>query len=131
LCGSLQMPPLAEEWSWREKTEVSLAPLSYLGWFKLLKSNPKQFSFLSFPFLSFPFLSFSFLFFSLFFRYFLHLHFKCYPESPLYPLHALLPYPPTPTSWPWRSPVQGHIIFTRPRASTPNNGLLGHPLLHT
>jgi hypothetical protein len=39
-------------------------------------------------------------FFCLFFliRYFLHLHFKCYPKVP----HALppLPYSPTPTSWP-------------------------------
>jgi hypothetical protein len=25
-----------------------------------------------------------------------------------------LPYPPTPTSWPWRSPVLGHIKFARP-----------------
>jgi hypothetical protein len=24
-----------------------------------------------------------------------------------------LPYPPTPTSWPWRSPVLGHIKFER------------------
>jgi hypothetical protein len=44
-------------------------------------------------------------FFSQFFiRYFLYLHFKCYPESPLYPPSARLPYPPIPTSWPWRSP---------------------------
>ena len=49
------------------------------------------------------------------FRYFLHLHFKCYLESPLYPpLSALLPYPPTQTSWPWHSPVLGHIKFARP-----------------
>jgi hypothetical protein len=33
-------------------------------------------------------------------RYFLHLHFKCYPESPLYPSHAMLPNPPTPAFWP-------------------------------
>jgi hypothetical protein len=50
-----------------------------------------------------------------FIRYFLHLHFKCYPKSPLYPPPALLPYPPTPTSWPWLSPVLGHIKFARPR----------------
>ena len=37
----------------------------------------------------------------IFIRYFLHLHFKCYPERPLYPSHALLPNPPTPASWPW------------------------------
>jgi hypothetical protein len=35
-----------------------------------------------------------------FIRYFLHLHFKSYPKSPLYPPPALLPYPLTPTSWP-------------------------------
>jgi hypothetical protein len=34
----------------------------------------------------------------LFIRYFLHLHFKCYPKSPLYSPPALLPNPPTPTS---------------------------------
>ena len=39
-----------------------------------------------------------------------HLHFKCYPESPL--CH---PYSPTPTSWPWHSPVLGHIKFVRLR----------------
>ena len=57
-----------------------------------------------------------------FIRYFLHLHFKCYPKSPLYPPPALLPYLPTPTSWPWHSPVLGHIIFTRPRAFHPIDG---------
>jgi len=46
----------------------------------------------------------SFFFFKIFIRYFLHLHFKCYPKSPLYLPPALLPYPPTPTSWPWHSP---------------------------
>jgi hypothetical protein len=51
-------------------------------------------------------------------------------ESPLYPPPTLLPNPPTPASWPWHSPVLGHIIFARPRASPPNDGLLGHPLLH-
>jgi hypothetical protein len=65
-----------------------------------------------------------------FIRVFLHLHFKCYPEISLYPLLALLPNPPTPTSWPWRSPVLEHIIFERPRASPPNDDLLGHLLLH-
>jgi hypothetical protein len=29
--------------------------------------------------------------------------------------HPLLPYPPTPTSWPWCSPVLGHIKFARLR----------------
>jgi hypothetical protein len=50
-------------------------------------------------------------------------------KSPI-PSPALLSNPPTPTSWPWHSPVLGHIIFTRPRASPPNNGRLGHLLLH-
>ena len=37
------------------------------------------------------------------------------PKVP-YTLPApLLPYPPTPTSWPWHSPVLGHIKFARPR----------------
>ena len=43
---------------------------------------------------------------------------------------TLLPYPPTPTSWPWHSSVLGHIKFARPRASLPNDGRLGHLLLH-
>jgi hypothetical protein len=65
-----------------------------------------------------------------FIRYFLHLQFKCYPESPLYFTPGLFPNSPTPTSWPWHSPVLGHIIFARPRASPPNDGRLGHLLLH-
>ena len=28
---------------------------------------------------------------------------------------AQLPYLTTPTSWPWRSPVVGHIEFAKPR----------------
>jgi hypothetical protein len=67
---------------------------------------------------------------SFFFRYFLYLHFKCYPESPPYPLPALLPYPPTPTSWPWCSPVLGHIKFARPRGLFSQYGWLGQLLLH-
>jgi hypothetical protein len=63
-------------------------------------------------------------------RYFLHLHFKCYPKCPLYPSLALFPNPPTPVSWPWHFPVLGHMIFKRPRASLSNGGRLGHPLLH-
>ena len=65
-------------------------------------------------------------FFSFFIRYFLHLHFKCYP---LYP-------PPNPAPQPTHScflvlafpctVYVGHIIFARPRASPPTDGLLGH-----
>ena len=39
-----------------------------------------------------------------------------FPVSPLktpYPL-PLLTNPPTPTSWPWHSPVLGHIKFACP-----------------
>jgi hypothetical protein len=59
-----------------------------------------------------------------------HLHFKCYPKSPLYPPPTLLPYPLTPTSWPWHSPVLGHIKFARPRGLSSSDGRLGHLLLH-
>ena len=68
--------------------------------------------------------------FFFFFRYFLHLHFRCYPEIPLYTSTTLLPNLSTPTSWPWHSSVLGHIIFTRRRASPSIDGLLDHPLLH-
>jgi hypothetical protein len=47
---------------------------------------------------------------SFFIRYFLHLHFKCYSKSPLYPAPILLPNWPTPGSWPWHSPVLGDMI---------------------
>ena len=67
---------------------------------------------------------------SFFIRYFLHLHFKCYPKSPLYTPPAPFANPPTPASWPWHIAVLGHIIFTRPRVSPPTDGLLGHHLLH-
>ena len=50
--------------------------------------------------------------------------------KPPYPSPALLPSPPTPTSWPWCSPVLGHMIFARPRASPPIDGQLGHLLIH-
>jgi hypothetical protein len=43
---------------------------------------------------------------------------------------SLLPNPPTPTSWPWHSPILGPRIFARPRASPSTDGWLGHPLLH-
>jgi hypothetical protein len=40
--------------------------------------------------------------------YFPHLHFQCYPKSPPYP--SPNPYPPTPTFWPWHSPVLGRSL---------------------
>jgi hypothetical protein len=81
-----------------------LFPFLNLGWFC---------SFPSRVWLCFPVILF---FFKLFFkiRYFLHLHFKCYPKSPPRPSAPLL-YPPTPTSWPWCSPILRHIKFARPR----------------
>jgi hypothetical protein len=62
--------------------------------------------------------------------YFLHLHFRSYSESPLYLPPALLTNPTSPASWPWHSPVLGHMIFAKPRASSATDGQLGHPLLH-
>jgi hypothetical protein len=53
------------------------------------------------------------------------------PKAPYtLPPPALLLNPPTPTSWPWHSPVLGYMIFTISRASPPIDGRLGHPLLH-
>ena len=72
-----------------------------------------------------------------FFRYFLYLHFKCYPLSyfppqkdpyPL-PLH-LLPNLPTPTSWPRHAPILGNRTFTGPRTSPPIDDQLSHPMIH-
>jgi hypothetical protein len=57
-------------------------------------------------------LNFLFFFNFILIRYFLRLHFQCYPESPPY-APPQLPYPPTPTSWPWGSPVLRHIKFAR------------------
>jgi hypothetical protein len=51
------------------------------------------------------------------------------PNSPI-PSPALLPYPLTPTSWPWHSPVLGHIKLLDQGASLPSDGRLGHLLLH-
>jgi hypothetical protein len=51
-------------------------------------------------------------------------------KSPIPSTPALLPNPPTSTSWPWHSPVLVHIIFARPRASPPNDSQLDHLLLH-
>jgi hypothetical protein len=70
------------------------------------------------------------LFFLIFFiRYFLHLHFKCYPKRPPYPPPSLLPYslpllgPGVPLYW-------GIYSLLDQWASLPNDGRLGHLLLH-
>jgi hypothetical protein len=55
--------------------------------------------------------SIQYFFYFILIRYFLHLYFQWYPQSPPYP-HS--PTPPIPTSWPWHSPVLRHIKFTRP-----------------
>ena len=68
--------------------------------------------------------------FFLIIRYFLYIHFKCYPKSSLYPPPTRLPYPPTPTSWPWHSPVLGHIKFASPMGLLCSDGRLGHLLIH-
>jgi hypothetical protein len=50
--------------------------------------------------------------------------------KPLYPPPALLPNPPIPASWPWHSPLLGHMILAIPKNSSPIDGQPGHPLLH-
>ena len=72
-----------------------------------------------------------------FIRYFLYLHFKCYPLSWFpsgkltvpSPLHLLTNVPTTPF-WLWHSPTIGHRAFTGPRASPPIDVKQGHPRLH-
>ena len=51
------------------------------------------------------------------------------PKPPI-PFTHPAPNPPTPAYWPRHSSVSGHMIFTRPRASPPIDGQLGHPLIH-
>jgi hypothetical protein len=46
------------------------------------------------------------------------------------PSHTLLPNTPIHTSWPWHSPVLGHMIFAKQRASHPNDSQIDHLLLH-
>ena len=78
----------------------------------------------------FLFLMIDFFIKAFFIRYFLHLHFKCYPQIPLFHSPASLPNPPISASWPWHSPVLGHMIFAIPRTSPHIDGQLGHFLLH-
>jgi hypothetical protein len=56
--------------------------------------------------------------FSLFSNFLLDIFFIYISNVILKVPHTLCPplsYPPTPTSWPWCSPVLGHIKFARPR----------------
>ena len=49
------------------------------------------------------------------------------PKPPI-PSPTLFPNLPTSPSLIWHSPVLGHMIFERPRASPPTDGRLGHPI---
>jgi hypothetical protein len=78
----------------------------------------------------------AFLFFA---KYFLYLHFKCYPLSwlphwkPLNRIHSpfhLLINTSTPTSWPWHSPTLGQRAFTGRKVSPPTDDWLDQLLLH-
>ena len=77
-----------------------------------------------------------FYFLNIFIRYFLYLHFKCYPLSEFL-LWKSCPPPPPSASQPthshsrsWHSTLLGHITFTGIRCSLPIDGQLGHSLLH-
>ena len=70
-------------------------------------------------------------------RYFLYLHFKCYPlswsphwKAPIPFFHPLLTNSPTPTSLSCYSPTLGHWALTGPRASPPIDVQQSHPLFH-
>jgi hypothetical protein len=68
--------------------------------------------------------------FIIFIRYFLHLHFQCYPKSPPY-----LPPTDSPTHTlrllsPRNSPVLRHIKFVRPMGPSFPLFRLGHLLIH-
>jgi hypothetical protein len=79
---------------------------------------------------SFMFFCFCFISHFLLGIFFLYIS-NAIPKDPYtLPPPALLLNPPTTASLHWHSPVLGHMIFTRPRASPPIDGLLGHPLLH-
>ena len=101
---SSQYPPGPSQypsWSSQYPPEV-LHPFSYRN----------VYYFLSFDVLVYLSLFFSFVFFQFFITYFSQLHFQFYPKSPPYPPPT--PLPTTPTFWPWRSPVLGHIKFASP-----------------
>jgi hypothetical protein len=117
-----------------------LNSLSYLGliWQFILYFRNSSFFDKNILINFFVFLRQSFnLIHSFFIRYFLYLHFKCYPLSwfpllkpPISSSLSLLPNPPTPASRSWHSPTLEHRTFTGPRASPPTDDWLGYPLLH-
>jgi hypothetical protein len=79
----------------------------------------------------------TFLFFFCFIRYFLYLHFKCYPlswfpfkKTPIPSPSPWLTNPLTPASWPWNAPLLGHGTFTGQRAFPPIDNRSGDPLIH-
>jgi hypothetical protein len=51
-------------------------------------------------------------------------------ENPLSPPLPSAPQPTHSHSWFWHSPILGHRACTGPRASTPIDDQVGHPLLH-
>jgi hypothetical protein len=70
----------------------------------------------------FSFFFSSFLFLIIFIRYFLYLHFKCYPPFLVSPPKISIPSSPAPQlthtrSQSWHSPILGHRTFTCLRAS--------------
>jgi hypothetical protein len=52
------------------------------------------------------------------------------PQNPLSIHPSLAPQPTHSHSWPWYSPILVYRTFTGPRASSPIDDQLGHPLLH-
>jgi hypothetical protein len=74
----------------------------------------------------------------LFFYYYLFSLFTFQMLSPFLVSSLKIPYAPLlPAPQPthshflaWPSPILGHRIFARPRASPPIDGQVGHPLLH-
>jgi hypothetical protein len=106
---------------------LALPPFTHNTYFEIRLCYGVCIGPLWFFFFIFSFFYFKEIFFNRYFLY-IHLNFKCYPKSFLYgpPSPVLLPYPSTPASWPWHSPVLGHINLQNQGASLPNDGRLGH-----
>ena len=71
----------------------------------------------------------SHMFIFFFFQFLLGIFFL-YISNAIPKVPHTLPYPPTTTSWPWCSPVLGHIKFARPRDLSSQWCCLGHLLIH-